>query len=111
MSSALVELPISRWKTTSLTYQTAKHNGQTIRHENASASTLTLPNDADPGENVTVVQMAAGQVTIVVTASGTRVSYGNAYKTAGVGAVVTAVCMSNDTGIVAEWVLSGATAV
>lgn len=111
MSSALVELPISRWKTTSLTYNPAKHNGQTIRHENASASTLTLAADADPGENVSVVQKGAGQVTFTAAAGGTLTSYGNAYKTAGLHAVVTAVCTQNDTGAAAEWTLSGATAV
>lgn len=111
MSSPLTRLPVKRWKTTSKTYDAGVDCGQTYRHENASASTFTLPNDADDGDNVTIVQKAAGQVTFVAAPGGTLTSYGNAYKTAGLHAGVTAICTQNDTGAAAEWTLFGATAV
>lgn len=88
----------------------ASDTGRVVECNNAAAITLTLPANAAVGFCCTVVQGAAGQITLTP-ASGATLRHRQSHtKTAGQWAGVTLYVRTNSGGSAAEWVLMGDTA-
>lgn len=89
---------------------TAADGGKVVEISNASAITLTLPNDLPVGWCCSVVQGAAGQITFTP-ASGANLRNRQAHtKTAGQWAMCSLYVRTNVGGAAAEYVLGGDTA-
>ncbi|MCH2547057.1 MAG: DUF2793 domain-containing protein [Alphaproteobacteria bacterium] len=81
--------------------------GDLITCDNASAITMTLPNDLPAGFECTVLQVAAGAVTFSA-ASGAILRHRQSHtKTAGQYALCKLFVLSNSDGSSAEYILSG----
>jgi hypothetical protein len=89
---------------------TAVDNGKTVTLNNAAAITAFLRNDNVKGWNAMILQLGAGQVTISAEAGATLRNRQNQFKTAGLYAVVSILCISNTTGTNAVYVIGGDTA-
>jgi len=81
--------------------------GKTIPFTNASAITLTLPNDLYAGFQCRVIQAGAGQVTFTAASGATRRNRSSFTKTAGQYALCNLEVISNSGGAAAEYLLSG----
>ena len=81
--------------------------GKRKRTTNASAVTVTLPNDREQGFSFLLCQAAAGQVTFAAASGATLHSRSGYSKTAGQWSEVSLTVDSNVGGTAAVWVLSG----
>lgn len=96
---------------TGTTYTLASTDtGKVVDHSNASAITVTLPNNLPVGFCCTYSQTGAGQVTFSAASGATLNSYTSKTKIAGQYAAVTIWVRSNSTGTNAVYVISGAMA-
>jgi hypothetical protein len=80
--------------------------GKRKRTTNASAVTVTLPNDREQGFSLLLCQAGAGQVTFATAAGATLHSRTGYLKTAGQWSEVSLTVDSNS-GTAASWVVSG----
>lgn len=83
-------------------------NRRRIVFNSASAVTLTLPSNLPVGWECSVLQLGAGQVTVVVT-GGALKAYNDHTKTAGANAQAYLFCFAN-TGTAPQVAFAGATA-
>jgi hypothetical protein len=81
--------------------------GKTVLITNASAITVTAPNNLSVGCHIAVVQGGAGQITISPQAGGTLVSAHSYTKTFGQRAGIGLSVLTNSGGSAAEWYLFG----
>ncbi len=81
--------------------------GKTVLITNASAITVTAPNNLAIGCHVAIVQGGAGQITISAQAGGTLVSAHSYTKTFGQRAGIGLSVLTNAGGSAAEWYLFG----
>ena len=81
--------------------------GKRKRTTNASAVTVTLPNDREQGFSILLCQAAAGQVSFVAGSGAALHSRTGYSKTAGQWSEVSLTVDSNSGGAAASWVLSG----
>jgi hypothetical protein len=87
----------------------AADNGKVVRLTNASAITVTMPNNMPVGFNCMLVQYGAGQVTMVP-ASGAVLRSRQAHsKIAGQYGAASLIVVANPSGTTAEWLLQGDT--
>lgn len=93
---------------TTYTVQTS-NAGKVIECDNASAITVTVPNNLPVGFNCIIAQVGAGQVTVSAGASATQRAYGGS-KTAGQWAEIALRVRANVGGSAAEYVVSGGVA-
>lgn len=88
----------------------ASDNGKVVEIANASAITLTLPNNLPVGFNCVVCQAGAGAITRALGSGATLRNRNSHTKTAGQWAEISLRVRSNAGGTVAEYVMSGDTA-
>jgi hypothetical protein len=81
--------------------------GKRKRTTNASAVTVTLPNDREQGFSFLLCQAGAGQVAFTPASGATLNSRTGYTKTAGQWSEVSLTVDSNSGGTAASWVLSG----
>lgn len=81
--------------------------GKTILFSNASAVTLTLPNNLYAGFQCRIIQYGAGQVTCSPASGATRRNRSSFTKTAGQYALCALEVISNSGGTAAEYLMSG----
>ena len=87
----------------------AADNGEVVTLTNAASIAASLPNNLAKGWNVLVYQGAAGIVTFSAASGATLRNRQNQFKSAGIYAVVSLLCVSNTTGTNAVYVLGGDT--
>lgn len=85
----------------------ASDSGKIVECSNASAITLTLPNNLSVGFNCTVVQTGAGQVSITPASGAILHNYDSFTKTAGQYAAVNLYVTSNSGGSSAVYIMQG----
>jgi hypothetical protein len=81
--------------------------GKRKRATNASAVTVTLPNDREQGFSFLLCQAGGGQVTFAAASGATLHSRMGYTKTAGQWSEVSLTVDANSGGAAAVWVLSG----
>jgi len=79
----------------------ASDNGKVIYCTNAATTTITTASGLGAGFSCTIIQGAAGKVTLAQGASTTLASYGSFYSTLGQYAIITVFCPVADTFVAA----------
>lgn len=85
----------------------ASDTGKIVEVSNASAITVTLPNNLSVGFYTTVSQTGAGQITFSASAGATLRSFDSYTKTAGQYAAVNFYVTTNTTGTAATYIIQG----
>jgi len=82
-------------------------NKSTMRFTSATAVTITLPNNLQTGFSVNIIQAGAGQITFTPASGATCRNRQSFTKSAGQYALCNLLIISNSSGTVAEYLLSG----